>query len=229
VTARRASPGAQAGRTAAGARSTRPPASPDASRNRILDAALELVARYGYEGMSLKLLADHVGLHKSTLFHHFPGKGELVDEVLMGAMAEIVALAEPHLVADPPELGQLVELGRVLETHFAEHRSTALFAMRVLLGPVDDFHQLDFEDDRDPSTRLFTLLGGWLDRARRAGVIRPVSVREAIVNLMALLLFRPALVDAVGGELPFGDPASPTGRRRRQRELAETLRRAFAP
>ena len=201
---------------------------PGGSRERILDTALELVARYGYEGMSLQLLADQVGLHKSTLFHHFSGKSDLSSGVVTRVMTDVLERLQPLESAEPPDLEQLVAIAEELDDFFAEHRWTALFVIRVLLGPGDEFHRIDFSKDADPVVRLFAVLGSWLDRARRAGAVRPLSVRQTIVNLMALVLFYPALVDAAD-ELPFGDPRSPDVRRRRKHELADTLRRALAP
>ncbi len=201
------------------------------SRERILAAALRGVARYGFNGMSLQLLADQVGLHKSTLFHHFSGKGELAAEAMKRVMADVLERVEPLDRADPPDLDQLVAVVEELDAFFAETPGTALFVMRVLLGPGDEFYQLDFARTEDPAVRLFSVLGRWLDRARRAGVVRPLGVRQAIVNMMALVLFYPALIDVVGGDgdLPFGDPRSPGARENRRRELAGTLRRSLMP
>lgn len=205
---------------------------PGASRRRILDTALALVARYGYDGMSLQLLADQAGLHKSTLFHHFSGKAELVDEVVGRVMDELLERLAPLESAEPPDLEQFVAIALELDDFFAERPGVALFVMRLLLGPVDAFHPFDLADTRDPVVRLFGVLGAWLDRARRAGVVRPLSLRQAIANLMALGLFYPALAEAMdraGGDRPFGDPRAPAARRQRRRELGETLRRALAP
>jgi AcrR family transcriptional regulator len=196
------------------------------SRERILDGALELVSRYGISGMSLQLLADHVGLHKSTLFHHFRDKQSLVEEVTRRLMATLAERLRPLAEADPPEIEQVVTIAEDLDDYFAEHPGTALFAMREILGPYDPVHRGGLSPE---TNRFFGLLGSWLDRARRAGVVRPLSVPQAIVNLMGLALFYPALLDQSGDDLPFGDPRSPETRRRRKRELRETLQRALQP
>jgi AcrR family transcriptional regulator len=196
------------------------------SRDRILDAAQELIARYGTTGMSLQLLADHVGLHKSTLFHHFADKRELLEAVGERFMAEVVRRLEPLESDDPPDLGQFVAIAEELDEYFAERPWTALFVMREILGPHDPVRAGALSAE---TQRLFGLLAGWLDRARRAGVVRRLSLRQAIVNLMGLALFYPALIDHAGPGLPFGDPRSPEARRSRKRELRDLLRRALAP
>jgi len=196
------------------------------TRDRILDSAQDLIARYGTTGMSLQLLADHVGLHKSTLFHHFADKSCLVEAVSDRFMAQVVARLEPLERDDPPEIENFVSVALSLDEYFAEHPRSALFVMRELLGPMDLQHG---GGPREPTARLFALLSNWLDRARRAGVIRPLALRQAIVNLMGLALFYPALIDQIGDDLPFGDPRSPAARNSRKRELRDILMRALSP
>jgi len=50
------------------------PTSDPSTRERILDAALDLFARHGYAGVSMRQLAAAVGLRGSSLYNHFPGK-----------------------------------------------------------------------------------------------------------------------------------------------------------
>ncbi len=196
------------------------------TRERILDAALELIARYGIAGMSLQLLADHVGLHKSTLFHHFADKRTIVDQVTRRFMAEVIRRAEALEQNDPPDLETFVDIAEELDDWFSEHPSLALFVMRDILGPFEP----GWGGEQSPeTTRFFAIVASWLDRARRSGVVRPLSVPQAIVNLLALVLLHPALVDHFGDAFAIGDPRGPEGRRRRKRELRETLERTLAP
>ena len=51
---------------------------------------------------------------------------------------------------------------------------------------------------------------------------------QVIVNLMAMALFYPALVDQFGDEFVLANPRSGETRRRK-REIGEVLRRALAP
>ena len=55
-------------------RKSRGPASADSgpgSRAKILDTAEALFSRRGFNGVSLREVADRAGLGKSSLFHHF--------------------------------------------------------------------------------------------------------------------------------------------------------------
>ena len=198
---------------------------PAASRKRILDAAVELIARYGITGMSMKLLADHVGLHKSTLFHHFSDKRELVDEVSMRFMAELVQRLAALESDDPPHLECFIALAEELDDYFAAHPWHALFMTREMLGPFEP----TWDGDQGPEgRRFFGVFADWLVRARDAGVVRPASVPHTIVNVIAMALFYPALVDHFGDNLTVG-ATSEDLRSRRKRELRETLLRVLAP
>ena len=201
----------------------------ETSRERIVDTAVQLVARYGFEGMSLQLLADDVGLHKSTLFHHFDTKQELALDALRRVVEPIAELARPLEHADPPRVDQFVRLAEALVDHFAEHHGAALFLVRALIGPGDAFYEMEFGNDDDPVAELFAILGQALQRGRRAGTIRPVSIRHTIVNLMGLLLLFPALSDSDQEDTPFPDARSPKALAARKRELGEMLRRSLAP
>ena len=198
---------------------------PAASRKRILDAAVELIARYGTTGMSMQLLADHVGLHKSTLFHHFNDKQELVEEVSMRFMAELVQRIDALEADDPPHLECVVTIAEELDDYFAAHPWHALFVARELLGPFEP----TWDGDQGPEgRRFFGVVADWLVRAREAGVVRTVSVPQTIINVIAIALFYPALVDHFGDNL-VGATRSEDIRSSRKRELRETLLRLLAP
>lgn len=53
----------------------------------ILAAARQLLVERGFGGMSMRCLSHRVGLHAGSLYHHFSGKQEVLEEVL-GAIVE---------------------------------------------------------------------------------------------------------------------------------------------
>ena len=53
-----------------------------AKREEILERALEVIAREGYRGASVKELADAVGLSQAGLLHYFDSKEELFTEIV---------------------------------------------------------------------------------------------------------------------------------------------------
>ena len=64
------------------------------TRQRILDAALDLFGSRGVDAVSLDEIAREVGVRKQTVLYWFPSKDELVDSVLETVAAELVVLID---------------------------------------------------------------------------------------------------------------------------------------
>jgi len=58
-------------------------------REKIVAVASHLMSKRGYKGASLQKIADLVGIHKSTLFHYFKNKEELLLVVLRMSIEEV--------------------------------------------------------------------------------------------------------------------------------------------
>ncbi len=204
---------------------------PEESRDRIIDTAIALIASHGLAGMSLQMLADEVGLHKSTLFHHFRSKADVGDQALFRVLEPLAQMVERLDTDSAPEIGQLIEVSHALADHFVTARHAALFLLRCMIGrdAFDRPGQPQDEDLQHPFWRIFLVLGGWLDRARRAGAIRRVRVRQALINLLGMVLLYPAIADDFGRDVIAADPLSDRAHRARKEELAATVRGAFAP
>lgn len=200
----------------------------ETSRERIHAAALRLFAQYGYDGTSLQMIADEVGLHKSTLFHHYASKLEVAKEAFETAMARVELRVRPLAEEESPTLECLLRVSDALSDHFGEEPEAARMIMWTMTAARDSELNLHIgTDGTHPVVTILATLWSWLDRARRAGVIRPVNLRQAIFNLIGLVVFYPAAADAdfLSGPEPF----SPKARRIRREELRIALRGMFEP
>jgi AcrR family transcriptional regulator len=200
------------------------------SRARIHAVAVSLMARHGYEGVSLQMIADEVGLHKSTLFHHYKSKLELALEVLYNVLERTVALLRP--LAEPqPNVDTLIRCTDDLVDYFSEQPDAARLLMAFITAPDRSDLKSQINHPVDDLDREFLgLIIGWLDRARKAGVIRKLNVRQTVFNLIALTLFYPATaLDFAGGLVAGPEAFSPSARRVRKRELEIALRGMLAP
>lgn len=52
------------------------------TKERILDAALELFAQSGYSGTSMSDIAERIGITKGALYKHYSGKQEILDSIV---------------------------------------------------------------------------------------------------------------------------------------------------
>jgi len=67
-----------------------------ATRDRILAVALELFSAKGYEGTSIRDIAEHMEMTKAAVFYHFPAKEDLLAAILGPAMARVGQVLERH-------------------------------------------------------------------------------------------------------------------------------------
>jgi len=51
------------------------------TREKILNSALNLFAKNGYHGTSIRAIADSVGIQKSSIYNHFSGKKAIFSEL----------------------------------------------------------------------------------------------------------------------------------------------------
>lgn len=62
---------------------------PPITRERIIDAALELVDRDGLDRLSMRRLATELGIEAMSLYHHVQDKSDVLDGVVARVLAEM--------------------------------------------------------------------------------------------------------------------------------------------
>ncbi|WP_137845483.1 TetR/AcrR family transcriptional regulator [Microbacterium sp. 2FI] len=72
-----------------------------AKREEILERALEVIAREGYRGASVKELADAVGLSQAGLLHYFDSKEELFTAIMRKRDEVDLAHFAPTIIETP--------------------------------------------------------------------------------------------------------------------------------
>jgi len=77
----------------------------EATTRAIREAAVRLIERHGFAAMSLRMLADAVGIQAGSLYNHIESKEALLFELLGGVMAELLEALDRRLegLADPVE------------------------------------------------------------------------------------------------------------------------------
>jgi AcrR family transcriptional regulator len=67
-----------------------------ARRREVLDEAARLFHERGYMGVSMDHVADAVGLTKGSLYHHFPGKAQILSQIYDEAVDFVLGRVELH-------------------------------------------------------------------------------------------------------------------------------------
>jgi AcrR family transcriptional regulator len=71
-----------------------------ARRAEILAAAERIFVEHGYEGATIRKIADEVGLSSTALYMHFAEKGEILQEICREAFASLLQMNQA-IVAEP--------------------------------------------------------------------------------------------------------------------------------
>jgi AcrR family transcriptional regulator len=80
------------------------------TRTRILQAALKLFARQGYDGTTTRDLAEKAGVAEGTLFRHFTNKKAILIEVATEGWVEILT----DLLTELSEMGSYKAIAQVM-------------------------------------------------------------------------------------------------------------------
>ena len=84
----------------------------------IRDAALSLIARHGYEAVSMRQLAAEVGVQAAALYRYFPTKEDLLYTLMQDHMNGLIAAWEG---ARPATVDPTARLAAYVENHIAFH------------------------------------------------------------------------------------------------------------
>jgi AcrR family transcriptional regulator len=101
------------------------------SREQVARAALDLLDRHGLEALSMRRLADRLGVGTMTLYGYFRGKDELLDAVVDAAVSD-----REHVDLEGPWQDQLRTLMRATRRGLGRHPSLVkVRAERPVLRP----------------------------------------------------------------------------------------------
>ena len=146
-----------------------------ATRERILDAALDVFARKGYHRAIVDDIVRVSGTSKGAVYHHFPNK-EAVFLALVDEFAARLATAVAGAVAVRAGALPKVEgaLTAALATFADNERLARLILLEaVSLGPTYQAKRAEVAD------RFAALIQAYLDEAAADGSILPLDTRVA--------------------------------------------------
>ena len=203
------------------------------TRERILDSAVELFARHGFDAMTMRQLGDAAGLDNSSLYRHFPSKAALVDAVLDRVAGDVLSAIGARLdLAEPASLKALEDACVTVGLHLFDHPAAARLIVHWIMsmGDASDGFKLSVPagDQSRPGGKMLALLRDWLDRGARQGLLRKQEAPESIVLLMGAVLIRPATYGYLLASLEPKRSRS-AARAAWERELRAAIRGAFAP
>lgn len=128
-------------------------------RERVLDAAEEMVQERGLTAVSFQQLADAVGLSKPSVFHHFANKEALAIALVDRCQTKYGAEYGAVIDADLPAPEKLRRIAGIFETGLRENRLCLLSALGqsapTLTDAVQDDLRLSVSQTIDRYARVF--------------------------------------------------------------------------
>lgn len=193
-----------------------------AKREEILQRALEVIAREGYRGASVRELADAVGLSQAGLLHYFESKEELFTEILRKRDEVDRVAFEPEAVAameasDGTET-DLVRAGFVsVLRHNSEVPGLVQLFSRLAVDAADPSHPAHaYFRDRDAQLQesLSDALGAMQEEGTitdRIDATTLALVIQSVADGLQVRWMHDPSVDMAGTVTALLDALAPTG------------------
>lgn len=122
---------------------------PEHTRTKLLDAALDAMRKAGYNGFTLDLVAKTAGVSKGGLLHHFPSKDALIEAILRQLFVRFEALVQQYYDQDKDDSGRWlrayvratfdddpppIEIATILLSAFIENHALMQFLQEDFAG-----------------------------------------------------------------------------------------------
>ncbi len=163
-------------------------------RAEILEAAERIFVAEGYEGATIRKIADEVGVSSTALYMHFPDKGCILHEIVEGTLGELLA-RNTEIAAKP--LDAVVRLRMQLDAymHWGVQHPNAYELVYSARGPVTTPQP---ERTTELSGQCYEAFSGVVREVAASGRLRTGNANSAAQALwmachgvVALLLARP--------------------------------------
>ena len=167
---------------------------PDAdTEQRIMDAAHVVFIRRGTAGARMQEIADEAGVNKALLHYYFRNKGRLADAVFQRVAVGVVA----RLGAAAGSDAELEEKVRNIVGIYLEQLSKTPYVPAYVISELNQHPERarQFLDAIRPAHQagavpeFLAKLATQIQARVRAGIMRPISPRQFIANLVSLCVF----------------------------------------
>lgn len=189
-------------------------------RESILEAAIRVFSRGGFEASSMDLVALEAGASKRTVYNYFPSKEILLREIAARFGREMRAFKRFEY---DPAVPIETQLGRFADAELEVVRNERWMGMiRLLVAAFVRSPELARASvSREPASE--DPLADWMRAAARAGKL------DAPEPAMAAAVFRALLGGAYTWPAVYGGGTVPDGGEALKRELVETFLARYRP
>lgn len=169
-------------KTATGVRSERAAG----TRARIVQTAIRMFAKYGFEGVSVDALVAQARVNKRMVYHYFGSKRGLYAEVL-GAVYRMFWEVEADVFRNEPTATGALE--KLLEAYFAFNESHPDVVALLLWENLAGGRQLADMDKEVTKAPMLVALDEVITRGIASGELRPgLDARHLLIQLMGICM-----------------------------------------
>ena len=175
------------------------------ARDRVLQAALEMVGDHGLTGLSMDDLADRAGVSRATLYRLFPGKPALFTALVYAySPLEPVIQVLANRENDPPAI-VIPEVARAVYSTIYGSGENRTGLIRALFFEVSGLTPDTEEATRTVMAKVVGAFAGYVAAQMSAGRLRsmhPLLAIQAFIGPMFFhMMTRPALERVLGIEM----------------------------
>ena len=153
-------------------------------RERMLAEATRLFVAYGYNGISMREIAEAVGVSKAGLYYHFKDKQDLFLAILADNLLSIGQLVEQASSAGASTRAQIGQLVRALFAQPSEQRSVIRLAS-LEMAHLSPEARAAF--GRDYEQQFVGRIAAILQAGVARGDLRPIDPRAATWLLLGMM------------------------------------------
>ncbi len=154
------------------------------SREAILNAAQRLFVNRGYRGISMREIADEVGMTKAALYYHFRDKEQLFMAILSGVLADLATLIEECRASGTSSRERIEAIVRQIMLLPAERRASLRLASQEL-GNLDVETRQRFVEQYH--TEFIGRLSSILADGMACGELKAINPQVATWALLGIL------------------------------------------
>jgi AcrR family transcriptional regulator len=140
------------------------------TRDKILDAARELFVTEGYEGVSMRRVADKIEYSPTAIYVHFADKEELFRELCHQDYARLAQVFQSSVISTDP-VNRLKQIGAIYADFGARYPNHYKF-MFMTPHPPHEFDEQDREMLGNPEKDAYAFLKWAVQQAVGAAVFR---------------------------------------------------------
>jgi AcrR family transcriptional regulator len=166
------------------------------ARDRVIEAALSLIAEYGLAGVTMTMIAETAAVTRQTLYNHFPDLDTIISTALESHAEAAARQLEDLLESSPNAVVKIEQLVR----HGTSHSGHELGTLAAGLSPEAqariDHHLRVYQD----------IIAGVIEDGIGEKVFRrELDAAAATVVVIRMLEASPELNDRLGGPADTAD------------------------